>query len=356
MIALVFSIDYEIYGDGSGDLQKHVIDPTKEFIKILEQHNGKATIFAEVAEFMTMKEVDHYKNGIEKVEDQLRIAHENGHDVQLHVHSWWKDAKYRSGKWILNYENSSLGNLPLENISEFLKNCRDYLNKVLSNCSRPYECRAFRAGSWAIVPSHNMIKALTGLGIRVDSSVFKWGKLDTKYAKFDFKGAYSNIFPWFIDMDDINKMDEHKKNNRYWCLEVPIYAELKRVFTFFTLKRLLMRNKVKSAVSNEDSERSNKNMQDITNYVKNVLEKRAKKFDFCKCNYREMKGMVDNIAKYNDKNGYFPVVAIGHSKDFIDKKDFIRLLKYIHDEYKNTIEIISLNEATNKYLKKLATG
>ena len=241
MIGIVFSLDYEVFGDGSGNHEDLIIKPTKKFLKILEDYNGKGTIFAETAEFLAMKKYNKFQKEISSIEKQLIVAHENGHDIQLHIHSWWNDAKYEKGNWVLDYKKSALGNLPVDVIYEFIYDCRDYLIKLFDNCSRPYKCRAFRAGSWAVEPTNNLFEVLTALGITIDSSVFKWGKLDTRYAKFDFSLVPSNIHPWFFKKNDINTSVKSNVNSNKRCLEVPIYAENKSALSFLTLKRIKLR-------------------------------------------------------------------------------------------------------------------
>ena len=78
------------------------------------------------------------------------------------------------------------------------------------------------------------------------------------------------------------------------------------------------------------------------------------KLDFCKSNYREMKRMMKNIIKYNSDYGYLPVVTIGHSKDFLNKKDFIDFLNLLRNEYAENVEIVPLSVAVDKYLDSLS--
>lgn len=354
MIGIVFSIDYEVYGDGYGDIGNLIIKPTEKFLDILENYNGKGTIFAEAAEFIAMKKYNKYKNDLEFIEKQLKRAHENGHDIELHVHSWWKDAKYDKDKWLLDYNNSALGILPVEEVYIFIKECKDYLEKILGNCSRTYQCRAFRAGSWAVEPSKNLFDALSKLDILIDSSVYKWGKMDTRYAKFDYSNAPSNIRPWFFDKSDITKIDDISKNLNEGCLEVPIYAEMKRTLKFVTMKRIRMRNRVRSAIIESDTKRKRNILENLKTYSKIVFGKRAKKLDFCKCNYREMKRMIEKINREHHNNDYMPVVAIGHSKDFIYHEDFLDFMKLLKYDYHEKIEIITLSKAVDKYLENMS--
>lgn len=51
MKTLLFTLDYELYGNGSGDVFKHIIEPTDKILGIVEKYNAKLTIFFEVIEY-----------------------------------------------------------------------------------------------------------------------------------------------------------------------------------------------------------------------------------------------------------------------------------------------------------------
>lgn len=109
-------------------------------------------------------------------------------------------------------------------------------------------------------------------------------------------------------------------------------------------------SKVKSAML--DNSRSGKSFSlwNIVNTLTHLLKKRAKKLDFCKCSFYEMKGMIQNIATYNCTDEYLPVVSIGHSKDFIYKNEVKRFLELVNSRYSDVIEIVPLTLAAKKYI------
>jgi len=51
MISLLLTLDYEIYGNGGGDLTLHVIEPTNRLMEICKEFNARITVFADAAEF-----------------------------------------------------------------------------------------------------------------------------------------------------------------------------------------------------------------------------------------------------------------------------------------------------------------
>ena len=116
MKTLILTLDYELYGNGSGDVFKNIIEPTNHILSILRQYNIHISIFFEVVEYWKIKEewdkgnkMGYENNPIEAINDQLRKAYVDGHDIQLHIHPQWVDAKYIDGKWHVNLNEWRLG-------------------------------------------------------------------------------------------------------------------------------------------------------------------------------------------------------------------------------------------------------
>ena len=51
MIPLILSLDYEIFGNGAGDVIRDVIEPTQRMLRICDRHGAKMTIMFEVGEY-----------------------------------------------------------------------------------------------------------------------------------------------------------------------------------------------------------------------------------------------------------------------------------------------------------------
>ncbi len=349
MIGLILTLDYEIYADGTGSIYDHIIKPTEDFLSICESCGAKATLFVDVAELVKMRQLSTFINEVKEVEHQLRGAHENGHDVQLHIHPWWFNAKFNKGKWNIDDTMSTLCHLHSATISKYIRSSKQYLLDVLEPCTRKYSCIAFRAGAWSMMPTRNIHNALVSEGIKIDSSVFKWGKAHTPYMTYDYSNAFSNMYPWFFSPHNVNYTEESSKEARS-CIEIPIYAEYQRGIRFLTKKRIFLMSRIKSTIVDDKSPMYRSFLSPVYDKVGLLIKRRAKKLDFCKCTFREMKKMIENIVKHNPQDGYLPVVAIGHSKDFIYRDDFRRFLLFLRSNYADIIEIVPLTTAANKYL------
>jgi len=236
----VITGDYE--GGGKGDVYQHRIKPTYEIMQICEDHGAKYTIFADVCEYWTIKNME--KSGKLKLaysatgetERQLKEMIRRGHDVQLHLHPQWLEeagCQYTNDGWKWNLDYFRLPNLPEGNPNDRLSIRGLFhqgvktLEELLTPIDPTYKCIAFRAGGYCIQPSETIIKAMLEVGILADSSVAK-GAYNTKYPYFyDFRNAHSNCDPWWADPKDITKASE---DNKATILEVPIYSCPRTIF------------------------------------------------------------------------------------------------------------------------------
>jgi hypothetical protein len=109
---------------------------------------------------------------------------------------------------------------------------KQYLETLLRPADPSYRCEVFRAANWAVSPSANVVRALLNNGMRIDTSVFKYGRRSGR-VQFDYSSANSALVPWRVDAQDICAQDD---NGLLW--EFPIYAEARSVAAFLTLQRV----------------------------------------------------------------------------------------------------------------------
>jgi hypothetical protein len=115
---LILTLDYELWGDGSGNVFHQIIEPTNRILNICDENKIKITIFFEAIEYLKLKDewekgnsMGYDKNPIKAIEAQLQNAALNGHDIQLHIHPQWVNAKYVNDKWEVDFSNWRLGDL-----------------------------------------------------------------------------------------------------------------------------------------------------------------------------------------------------------------------------------------------------
>ena len=343
MRSLVFTLDYELFGNGSGDVFKHIIEPTDKLLAIANQYGVKLTFFFEVIEYWKLKE--EWENGnkmgydndpIEAMKNQIRDAYRQGHDIQLHLHPQWVDARWESGKWIVNLDKWRLGgyNGNGENsIENLFKRGKQTLEGLLKPVNPKYECIALRAGGYNIQPSEVIVRAMKATGIRVDSSIYPGGKEIGLLSNYD----YTNIDPekgyWNVGEKLEEKGDSQIK-------EIPIVAfpmiRLKKFLTWERVKGLL-RNSQSAIDSLEAKTSTSEKKSGKWEKVKYFFETEWQTWDYCLFSPSLHKGFLKKIAKQNRD----VFVLVGHPKSFTGEKGLERLLKWTRNryEYKTIVEL-----------------
>ena len=115
MLQLVFTLDYEIHGNGDGCPLELMVEPTDRMLDLFDCYGAKLTIMAEVAEILRFREhavtTGRDQFGYEAIVGQLRRAVASAHDVQLHLHPSYCRAVYRDGRWQQDYASYDLARL-----------------------------------------------------------------------------------------------------------------------------------------------------------------------------------------------------------------------------------------------------
>src|SRR5690242_8295135 len=114
---VVVSVDYEIFGNGEGDVRQHTVDPTERMARLCEKYGAPLTVFFEVEEYLAFEK---FRDALVKqlgydpaalIRAQIIDLAKRGHDIQLHLHPQWHRADYKNGKWILERDTMTVDSL-----------------------------------------------------------------------------------------------------------------------------------------------------------------------------------------------------------------------------------------------------
>lgn len=322
MFNVIFTLDYEIHGNGEGSPHELMVEPTCRLLDLFEKYGAKLTIMADVAEILKFKEYkekfgrDDYHHGA--IENQLREAIRRGHDVQLHLHTSFFNARHQDGRWLQDWSEYNFAGLPLERLSEVVRVGKRYLEDLLKPVAPTYGCVAFRAANWSVCPSRNVVRALVENGIRIDTSVFKYGRREG-IVSFDYSDAPSELVPWLADEDNMCRRNDAGK-----LMEVPIYCERRWIGAFLTSNRaqrvLMTRNHRIAAAYHNGGDAAAARPTLATKVIKKIsmlTRLHAWKADFNQCTGRQLVGALNRASlKYAGMEDELPFVLIGHSKQF----------------------------------------
>lgn len=332
MPEIIFSIDYELYGSGDGTLRELVLDPAAKLAEVFDRNDAKFVVFVEALELARIKRAAADPD-IGAVCDQIRRLHRDGHEIALHIHPQWANARRSDGVWELDYSEYNLGALSRERIESIVDESLDFLRGELQDPSfRPI---AFRAGNWMIQPAERIAHVLADRGIKIDSSLFKGGF--HRKPLIDYRAAARNPEPYWRFRSDVNRPDPDGL-----LIEVPIYAASVPMWRMVTRKRLTLQRR--SIARRKEIDAS------LGKWLDYARPRYPLKFDFCRMTFREMTSMVEREAsRRGDGQGARPMVAIGHTKDLEDAAPIDEFLCWLRSR---GIRITTFRSAYARYLKE----
>ena len=250
MLYILYSNDYEVFLGGNYLSETEIlIDTTEKVLSACNNVGIPMTLFCDVACLWRYRKLG-YSDFPDIVENQLRNAIKDGHDVQAHIHPHWFETnieKKENGSCNYNYDLQKflLGNWMLDDNDKFndfiydvFSRAKEYLEKLFTDVNSSYRCLAYRAGGYGIQPrTKKIFKALIDTGYLIDSSIVPGMLMNSNVNRIDFthlpqKGNYY-ISPKY----DLEKVSSEG------IFEIPIIASRKAraILTKRIFNKLLQR-------------------------------------------------------------------------------------------------------------------
>jgi hypothetical protein len=311
MLHFIFTLDYELYANGSGALRDLVYEPTARLASIFKEHHTTFVVFAEVAELQKIEEYGSDES-IGTVTRQLRRLYEQGFEIGLHIHPWWCNAQREKGTWRLDWSERNLCSLPKRRVKAIVAEATRYLRTTLAEpCFVPL---CYRAGTWIMQPTAIVAQVLSQAGVQIDSSVFKGGRV--RDLNIDYRTSKKNGH-WWRFTGDVNLREEEGI-----LLELPIFTQMRPFWSMLSRKRLVVQTRNLTASDNQSAA---SRLLDLVRFYY------PRKLDFCRMDFQEIRNVVDLLIREDQLSPdlYKPIVAIGHSKDLVDFATVDACLEYL---------------------------
>lgn len=214
---IYITLDYEIYfGENHGTVEKCLLFPTSELIRIAEKHNVRFSFFVDCGFVLKLDEFRKIYPQLEKdykaITDQIKYLSDTGHDIQLHIHPHWEDSYYSGERWIIDAKRYKLVDFNETQIADIIYRYK----KVLTDLTGK-QIFAYRAGGWCLQPFSKLKKAFKQNNITLDSSVFRNGFYSSENYYYDFRETPDKDIYRFED-------EPEKENVNGFFTELPISA------------------------------------------------------------------------------------------------------------------------------------
>ena len=360
-IYLAFVDDWELSGNGSGDVRELQVRPMRELVRIYNRHGIRGSFNAEVMQQLTFRKFESEHTELKSLADEwdatLRETFKQGHDVQLHIHPQWKNAQYEHGEWRLTSDWSILNYEPAE-AYEMMSAGKEYLENLLRPINPAYACVSFRSGSWCIAPSPHMLNLLVKLGIVFDMSIVGGVRYETKNINLDYTRCEEDFLPYYPLMTDARQVSD--KREPIICLPTNhFYGSRRQVFKHHLSKAL---GKVKQRVARSAvTERSSRSVEAYGHewaqaghastltrlYEKGVVPYLKGKHlisDIAQLDGALLREMLASIRRRAQASGLreIPVILENHTKDV---QDFSHIERFVAEVAKAAdIRCVTLTE------------
>lgn len=382
MSHLILSVDYEVFGNGTGDVRQHVVEPTERMADLCRRAGVPLVVFFEVEEYLAFEKyakplkADLGYDPAKLVRDQVTALSRQGHDFQLHLHPEWYGAVYdqipESGvqrAWLLHPEKETVDSLfdTQEETTRYIAERKAVLEGLTGR-----RVQVYRAGAFSAQPGTKLLAALEANDIVIDSSVVK-GLVRKRFCPssssnpplragerarercsdpnppsvsdpplrsgeragvrcsdpnpsdlcLDYRNAPSAKGPWRVK-DDVARTNAA---GNVW--EFPIYSVMGRRWQQLTLGRL--RAKFSKNVPKGQQNRMIEQLgvrKHPLQFLKLLCQPVPIKLDFHNVSPGKLLQMIRSAPKPENGNPDV-LVLIGHTKEHIDDRPFEKLLQRI---------------------------
>ena len=317
---VIITLDYELFGNGTGCLEHCLTRPTASLLELLQQHGANLTFFVEALEFDRIKSSasGNTLKQYQQVETQLADAAADGHDIQLHIHPQWLKAEVQNSLWQVDMSRWRVGDLSTAELDTCLGISIEYLKQIV-----PVEQRinVFRAGGWTIQSKSGgqnlthggaVLRCLSNAGIDIDSTVAPGLMNRARGDWFDFRRTPAR--PYWPISDDVCRDTTVGR-----IVEVPITTAA--VPTFRHAKALWQSKRQPSLPHGciGDYGDPNNKFDDLVGKFSKVLSMGRIMLDFCTL---PADLLIEATRAYVDcfpDEENLPIVLIGHNKNFTER-------------------------------------
>lgn len=200
---IYITFDYELFlGPETGSVDACLLKPTYELLNIAKRNNVSFVFFVDTLYLLKMKEFanDSYslRKGYMSIMEQLNVLHQNGQDLQLHLHPQWYYSSYDllNEKWLMDYKHYKLSDCDEYDISMMIEKSCHLLQEITGKVPVSY-----RAGGYSFYRNKNVVDIFNKNGIIIDSSVVLKEKSETLFQSYDYSSVTkSNVF--YFDFDN----------------------------------------------------------------------------------------------------------------------------------------------------------
>lgn len=357
-IHLALTHDWELRGDGSGDIERMQFAPLRKLLQTYRKYHAETTFLPDVMQQLKFRRLEsqhpELKIKADSWDEHVREAYRQGHDIQLHLHPQWHSAEYENGSWRLNGDWSLL-NYDRDAAYAMLACGKQYLEDLLRPLDSSYRCLAFRACTLAAAPSPHLFKSLAGLGFQLEVSIAAGLIARNRDVQVDYCNCEETFLPFYPVMEDARRVSDKRED--IVCVPLNHFYGSRRVVTLqnISLARQKMRHRSRTSASRSSqptpgaqSGYGSLARQAIEKLVLPVIKRKHFVSDTASLNYPLMREMLASIRHRARASGLanVPVMLTNHPKYI---RDFLAIERFVDEiSQAEDIRLVTLRELARK--------
>jgi len=135
-VNIYITLDYELFfAEHSGSVEKSIIEPTEKLLESVEKCMVKFCFFVDAGYLVRLKKYKDNFPQLQKDYDlittQIKMLHDNGHDIQLHIHPHWEDTTYADNQWHMDTTRYRIHKFSLQETEEIVREYKKALTDIV---------------------------------------------------------------------------------------------------------------------------------------------------------------------------------------------------------------------------------
>src|SRR6266849_10769559 len=102
-IYLALTHDWELRGDGSGDIEQIQFAPLRQLLQVYKKFGARTTFLPDLMQQIKFRSLEdkhpELKSLADSWDEHVCEAFRQGHDIQLHLDPQWLSGEYENGSW-----------------------------------------------------------------------------------------------------------------------------------------------------------------------------------------------------------------------------------------------------------------
>lgn len=207
-VKVLITFDHELFfGPSSGTPQRCLIEPGRALASVAAEAGAPLCFFVDAGYLVALRRhvkqhavLQSHDAAVRRSLDDLARA---GHELLLHVHPHWEDARWQDTGWQFDMARYALSAFSDDAVTDVVGRQAEELRLH----ARDGRIHAYRAGGWAVQPFGPIGRALLAADIRIDSTVFPGGRDLGGGVGYDFTAAPAKSV-WRFDADPAIESDD----------------------------------------------------------------------------------------------------------------------------------------------------